>query len=295
MKKFRTAITAVFFTSIITLTSCDSDVENRLDSELKIYTSFSAMSAIAKPLIGNDDKLIQLTNGSVEPHEYEPTARDIVEISKANLFVYNGVGFEHYIGELQASVDEDIRFVNSAQNITFTSEDENGIDTHVWLNLDNAKVQATNIVNGLIEVDKANEKIYLDNLKAFSNYVDILIGEYKSVLSDFDDKVVVLHPAYTYIFEPFGIDQLAIQKNHEVEPTINELKEVIDFINNNNIRYVFAASDQNSKALETVVNETGVKVLILDSMENINEEDIDNNTYIRIMTENLEALKKYKK
>ncbi len=295
MKKFRTVTVAVVFTSLLALTSCGGSQQVGEDSNIKVYTSFSAMSAITKPLIGNDDIIIQLTKGTVEPHDYEPTARDIVEISNADLFIYNGVGFEHYIGEVEASVDTDIFFVNSAQNIKFTSETDRGIDPHVWLSLDNVKVQANNIVNALVVKDEKNEKIYRDNLKAFSSYVDTLKASYNSTLSNYDDTVVVLHPAYAYIFEPYGIKQLAIQENHDVEPTITELKEVIDFIKDNNIKYVFAASEEGSKSLETVVNETGVEVLILDSMENIDIDIIDNNTYINIMTENLESLKEYKK
>ncbi len=295
MKKIRTVGIAVVFTSVLALTSCGEGQQDNEDTKMKVYTSFSAMSAITKPLIGNDDILIQLTNGNIEPHDYEPTAKDIVEISNADMFIYNGVGFEHYINEVEASVDSNVFFVNSSQNISFTSKNDKGIDSHVWLNLDNVKIQANNIAHGLIAKDETNEKIYVDNLKAFVSYVDTLKAGYDTTLTNYDDTVVVLHPAYAYIFEPYGIKQLAIQQNHDVEPTITELKEVIDFINDNNIKYVFAATVENSKSLETVVNETGVEVLILNSMENINEEDIDNNTYIDIMTENLEALKKYKK
>ncbi len=292
MKKF---LMAAGITSIMFLTACSNDVSEVLETELNVYTSFSAMSAIAKPLLTNDDKIIQLTKGGIEPHDYEPTARDIANISEAEIFIYNGLGFEHYVNKIEASVDERVRFVNASENISFVSENEIGVDTHSWLNLDNVLIQANNIVKGLIDIDHDNEEIYRDNLEAFSSYVKDLKVEYDGVLKDFDDTVVVLHPAYAYIFEPYGIKQIAIQENHEVEPTIAEIKEVVDYINNNGIKYVFSSTVTGSKPLDTIIEETGVKVLILDSMENINVEDITTSTYINTMRANLDSLIEYKK
>ncbi len=291
MKKF---FMAVGVASTLLLTACSDDISEDLHEELKVYTSFSAMSAITKPLLTNDDILIQLTDGGIEPHDYEPTARDIANISEADLFIFNGLGFEHYTDKIEASVDESVNFVRASENISYVSENEVGVDPHCWLNLDNALILANNIVECLIEKDAVNQEIYKDNLNAFTSYISELKISYDDVLSEYDDTVVVLHPAYAYIFEPYGIEQMAIQKNHEVEPTISEIKEVVDYINENNIRYVFASTDSSSKPLNTVIEETGVEVLILDSMENINEEDIKTSTYIDIMTKNLESLKIYK-
>ncbi len=295
MKKFLNSAILSILASTMLLTSCSDKLSKTFEEELTVYTSFSAMTAITKPLLSNNANLVQLTNGSVEPHDFEPSARDIVSISEANLFIYNGLGFEHYIDKVEASVDESVHFINSAENITYTTENEYGVDTHIWLNFDNVIAQVTKITDSLIQVDLDNEDVYRDNRTAFVANIETLRSAYDKVLSEYADTVVVLHPAYAYIFEPYDIKQLAIQQNHDVEPTISELKEVIDYINENNVKYVFASSEAESKPLNTIVSETNVEVLVLNSMENINVEDITTNTYLEVMTENLESLKKLNK
>ncbi len=291
MKKFFKGITATLVISTMLLTSCDGKVRNTLDDEIVVYTSFSAMSAIAKPLVTNNTVLLQLTDGSVEPHDFEPTTKNIMDISETDMFIYNGVGFEHYINKLEASVEGNVVFVNSAKNINYRVNDNQGVDAHVWLNIDNAIVQATNISRSLIEIDGKNEKVYSDNLKDFINKAMALEDEYDYVLSKVEiEAVVVLHPAYGYIFEPYGIKQIAIQQDHDVEPTISELKEVIDYINDNEIKYVFAQNNEDSKPLYTVLSETNAEVLNIYSMENIALEDINRDTYFKVMGENLKAI-----
>ncbi len=291
MKKFLKGIIATLVISIMFLSSCGENISNALDESMVVYTSFAAMSAIAKPLIVNDATLIQLSSSNVEPHDFEPTSRDIVNISKTDMFIYNGLGFEHYIKKIEASVEGNVLFVNSAKNIGYTIDNEVGIDPHIWLNFENVITQASNITKSLIQIDEENEHVYSDNLTAFVNNVMSLREDYDDVLQDVDiEAVVVLHPAYGYIFEHYSIKQLAIQQDHDIEPTASELREVIDYINDNDINYIFAEDSESSKALYTVLSETNAKVLQLNSLENINLDDITVNTYVDIMSENLKNI-----
>ncbi len=295
MKKLRKFIGSTLLATTLALTSCGTNISYDLDEELIIYTSFSAMTAITKPLITSNAVVIQMTDANVEPHEYEPTAKDVVGVSEADLFIYNGVGFEHYVEKIATSVEDDIVFVNSAKGIEHIIEEGHGVEPHVWLGFDNVLVQATNIINSLIAVDNANEEIYKDNLIAFTNDIEDLQEEYQEVLGHrFGREVVVLHPAYSYIFEPYGISQIAIQPNHDVEPTMVELKNVIDYIKENNVRYILANSAEGSDVLDRVLEETNTDVLVLNSMETLDGDLLETDSYKEIMNQNLESLKKLK-
>lgn len=290
-KKILVASTSI----LLTLTACNSTDTSVDDDKIEVYTSFSAMTALVKPIVQDNVEVIQLINGNIEPHEYEPTAKDITRISEADLFVYNGLGFEHYMNKVEASVDSDVLFLETATKITDVYEGENGIDPHVWMNLDNAIKQAGAIVDDMSIIDIDNRDLYESNLQNFTDGILQLIAEYDEVLeNDFDKTVVVVHPAYRYLFEPYGITQLAVQPDHETEPTSTQLKEVIEYIRDNDVKYIFSTSSDMTKTVETVVSETGVTVFVLDNLENIDIENITETTYIDVMRSNLEVLKNAK-
>ncbi len=287
-------LTAVSLLGVLLLTSCSSNatVENgEANDTLDVYTSFSAITALTKPIISEDTNIIQLTEPNVEAHDFEPSGKDVASISESELFIYNGLDIEHYIGDLISSVQGETIFVDTSENVPYILEEDETVDPHIWLSFEHAKVQVDNIANGLISVDSANADIYNENATAFIESIDTLEKEYDGFLnSKSGETVVVLHPAYNYLFDKYEISQLAIQENHDVEPTISELKTVIDYINNNNVKYIIAPSDEMTKPLQTVLDETGAEVVVVNTLENITGE-ITKDTYINIMSENLNFIK----
>ncbi len=290
MKKCK--LGCLLVSSAVVLTACSNDnIETQNDNSLNIYTSFSPITAITKNIVNESSNITQLVNGNIEPHEYEATARDIANVTDSELFIYNGLGFEHYIDDMMSSIESDVKFVDTSKGAPVIVTNEEGIDSHIWLNFNNVEQQATNITEALIEVDGENKDTYTNNLNEFTDKLTNLNKSYDEVLVGKEgSSVLVLHPAYTYLFEQYKINQVAIQKDHEVEPTIAELKEVIDYIKENDISYIFASDIEHSKPLETVVAETGIEVFELYTLENI-EEEIDKQTYFKLMEQNLETLK----
>ncbi len=293
IKKIRT-LTAVSLISVFTLTSCgggNRESGASTDETLGIYTSFSAITAITKPIIVEGTDVTQLTEPNVEAHDFEPSAKDVASISNSDLFIYNGLDIEHYIGDLISSVESDTLFVDSSENVPYVLEEDHGIDPHIWLSFEHVKIQAENISKGLSSVDSTNANIYVENLNKFISDVENLEKQYDVYLnSKKGQSVVVLHPAYSYLFDKYEITQVAIQENHDVEPTISELKSVIDYINTNGVKYIIAPSDEMTKPLQAVLEETDAEVVVINNLENITG-DITKDTYINIMSENLNFIK----
>ncbi len=289
MKKYK--FVSLLASSAVILSACGGEnIEAK--TGIDIYTSFSPITAIAENIVTDDANITQLVNGNIEPHEYEATARDIANVTDAEIFAYNGLGFEHYIDDMMDSIESDVKFVETSKDVPVVVNTEEGVDSHIWLNFENVEKQAINIANALIEVDSENKETYTNNLNEFINKLTQLNKSYDEVLVDKEgSSVLVLHPAYTYLFEQYGITQVVIQKDHEVEPTIADLKETIDYIKQNDIKYIFASEVEHSKPLNTVVDETGIEVYELHTLENI-EEEITKETYFNLMEQNLETIKK---
>ncbi len=277
--------------SLFVLTSCSSNNTTSSNKEngsgLDVYTSFSAITALTIPIMLDGTTISQLTEPNVEAHDFEPSGRDVASISEADLFIYNGLGIEHYVEDLKNSVNSETMFVDTSENVPYVLED----DAHIWLSFLHAKVQVKNITYSLVSVDSANKDLYRENEQKFISEIESLENEYALFLnSKKGQTVVVSHPAYSYLFDNYQIKQIPIQINHDVEPTISELKTVIDYINTNSVKYIIAPSSEVTKPLQTVLDETDAEVVVVDNLENITV-DITKDTYINIMSENLNVIK----
>jgi zinc transport system substrate-binding protein len=104
---------------------------------LTIYTSIYPLYDFTKKIVGDKGTVINLVPSNTESHDYEPTAKDVLDLSKADLFVYNGGGFETWIEKIVDAVkgnNTKMVVLQSTANIELLSPDETGLeqaDEHV--------------------------------------------------------------------------------------------------------------------------------------------------------------------
>ena len=56
--------------------------------------------------IGKDK--IEVTNmvpAGTEPHDWEPSTKDLIELEKSDVFIYNGAGMEQWVDDVLESLD----------------------------------------------------------------------------------------------------------------------------------------------------------------------------------------------
>ena len=89
------------------------------------------------------------------------------------------------------------------------SHDDHGhgkFDVHVWLDPENAKVMANEIMEALKKVDPGNAKKYETNTKKVMAKLNLLVAEVSAKLTSVKEKgFVVFHDAYQYFEKRFGL------------------------------------------------------------------------------------------
>lgn len=79
-----------------TSTSSNSDFEAN-DGKVKVVVSFNALAQFTKA-IGKDKVDVQtIIPKGTEAHDFEPKPKDLTSLSKAKIFVYNGLGMESWV------------------------------------------------------------------------------------------------------------------------------------------------------------------------------------------------------
>ncbi|MGN0182030.1 MAG: metal ABC transporter solute-binding protein, Zn/Mn family [Candidatus Ornithomonoglobus sp.] len=287
MKKTLSLFTAAALA--LTLAACGSNPNTEADTKsekLQVYTSFYAMYDFARQIGGDMVDVYDMCPPGSEPHDFEPTAQDMAKLTKADVFIYNGMGMESWTDSVISALDGTDVIVVEASDIEGKTEG----DPHVWLNPANAALEMTNIANACIKADPDNTDYYLERNNAALEKINQLIADYNAALKDLpSESIVVSHDAYQSLCDAFGLTQYPINgKDNEEDPTPKRIAEIESYITDNNIRCIFSEPLGTSAVVETIAADTGCELLLLDPFEgNLNDED-----YFTVMYSNLEALKK---
>lgn len=288
MKKI---ITALLLAAVI-LTGCSGVASNKAENEkLQVYTSFYTVYDIVNSIGGDKIDLYNIVPTGTEPHEWEPSVHDMAKLESFDILFYNGCGIDDWVDKVKASVSNDKAvYGEMSQGIA----DENAGDPHVWLSPINTKKMAEKAAQVLSDVDGENKEYYMENLAAYEAQLDELDKAYRDTLSGLPNKdIVVSHMAYSYMCSEYGLNQMAIDGiNADSEPSPDKMKEIISFIKDNNVKYIFYEELLSQKTAQTIADETGASLLPLNPFEGLTEEQLAaGENYITVMQANLESLK----
>ncbi|MBW7458803.1 metal ABC transporter substrate-binding protein [Paenibacillus sepulcri] len=276
--------------------------------KLKIVASFYPMVEFSKQVAGDHADVVGLIPSGTEPHDWEPSAKDMVQVQEADVFVYNGI-VEGWADDAISSTTNDKRIVVEASKglalMEGTAEEEEGeeapadagpvLDPHVWLDPALAQKEVAAIQAALIQADPANEADYTKNGEAYLAKLQELDDAYKTGLANTKRKgFVTQHAAFGYMAKEYGITQIPIAGlSPEEEPSPEKMAEIVEFAKQNEVKTIFFETLVDPKVAQTIADEIGAKTDVLNPLEGLTEEEISKNLdYIAVMKSNLEGLEK---
>lgn len=304
----------------------DSKVAGDNTSKIKVVTTLFPQYDFANQVGKDAVEVKMLLKPGVESHTYEPAPSDIIEINKADIFLYTGDEMEPWVSKILDSLDSDVMIVDLSKNITLDKvedhdhehedeesdedhlqEDESeeaeheenhvhSYDPHIWTNPLNAKIMVEDIKAALSEVDKANKMTYENNAKEYLASLDQLDQDIREVVKQAKRDEVVFGGrfAFHYFFEEYGLDYVSAYDScsSETEPSAKVIATIIDKVKEDQIPVIFYEEFANPKVAESIANATGAKTLLLHSCHNVSTDDYKNGaTYLSLMYQNLENLK----
>lgn len=282
---------------MIFLSSCvnkKAPENNNDQAEKKIFvvSSFNAMTEFAMAIGGDKIDITTIVPSGIEAHDFEPKAKDMKNMSKADLFIYNGLEMEHWAQDILKSVDNKnlvvVEASKGADLIKSSKEEskEHGqFDPHVWLSLKEAKVEANNIKEALVNIDSSNKEYYEENYKRFEKELDMLKDEYQNKIQPLKNKTFVTgHAAFAYLCRDFGLQQYSVEDVFaEGEPTPQKIKELVEIGKKINLKTVFMEENASPKVSETLAREIGAKADTINTLES-------EGNYIETMRANLQKI-----
>lgn len=272
-----TLIMFILFSSVQNLYAqnpvSNSTLQLEINSKLKVVSSFFPIDQFVGKVGGEAIERMLLIPKAVEPHDYEPTIKDIERVDSADVLVYNGLGFENWIGKMSNPQKID---ASKGLNASYLDERNMNFDPHVWLDPLLAKKQVENIRDGLIMIDPNHKDIYVNNSNNFLNELDNLDEKIRTDLESCKKKdFITFHNSFSYFANQYGLNQHSISNTDpESEVTPARLTEIINIAKTLGLQVIYSEELVDPRQATVVAQEVpDGKVLVLSPIEGLSENE----------------------
>ncbi len=291
--------------TLIILSGCSNiEAESKKPNVIvTLFPQYDMVRAIAKDKVN----LELLLPAGVEPHSYEPTPNTIIRINESDLFVYTSDIMETWISNLFTELNDQgpivVNSSNGVELITHLEEEDSDeedhdeeYDPHFWLDPLNAKIMAENITSGLIEMDPENADFYQANANIYLSELDKLDQEFIDLFNRVKLNKLIYggHFAFGYLSNRFNIEILSPYTGYspDAEPSVSSLAELINVMQENQIKVIFYEELVDPKIARTISEQTGANIEVLHGAHNLSLEEMAQGlTYFDVMRSNIEKLK----
>ncbi|WP_371368709.1 metal ABC transporter solute-binding protein, Zn/Mn family [Sporomusa rhizae] len=287
--------------------------------KIKVLASVYPVYEFVRQVGGDKVEVTMLVPAGAEPHEWEPSAKDLVQVKNSKLFFYHGANLEHWLSKVTAKdvlgnttaveVSKDIELREGTAhthdhdpaeehkhnaNEKQEPEKHQEVDPHVWLDPVLAQKEVNTIAEALAAADPANAVYYRDNATKYNEQLQKLHSEYQDGLKTVQKRIIVTsHAAFGYLGSRYNLEQVAIMGiSPDAEPTPEKMADIVRMCRERQVTYLFAESIVSPKVAETLAKEAGAKVLLLHPIDSLTPDEIkQGKDYLTLMRENLANLK----
>ncbi|MEM9319689.1 MAG: metal ABC transporter substrate-binding protein [Pseudomonadota bacterium] len=243
---------------------------------LVVATTFTVLADMAQNVAGDAADVVSITRPGAEIHGYEPTPRDILRASEADLILWNGMNLELWFEQFLANLGDvpSVTVSEGIDPIAIASGAYEGLpNPHAWMSLGNALIYVDNIAAALAEADPANAEVYNANAQRYAEELREAVGPLRAAMSEIPETerwLASCEGAFSYLARDFGMKELYLwPMNADQIGTPQQVRSVIDTVRTHDIPVVFCESTVSSAPAEQVARETGASfggVLYVDSL-----------------------------
>lgn len=302
----------VIILSVIFLTFYSGKISKKIETNKMniVVTNFVAYDFV-KHITGDKVNVVLIVSPGVESHNYDPTAHDLALIENSDLFIYIGGEVESWATRIIETTDLSqtklLCLLDTVELIEESDvdgaekeehhEEQKSFDEHIWTSPANAIKMMQGIEQVISKLDKKNEQVYHENANKYISEIKQVQGKIQEIVDNkvrnrliFADKMPM-----QYFVNEFGLEVSAAFSgcSTETEPSSGTIAYLIDKIKEEKIPVVLYIELSTGNIAKTISEETGCEMLRIESLHNVTKNDFDNGeTYVSLMTRNLDVLKK---
>lgn len=319
MRRLLTGLLALALAA--SLTACGHEPPQD-DGRLRVVCTLFPYYDFARQIGGDAVDVALLVPAGRETHSFEPTPRDVIRISEADVFIYNGGESEQWVSDILDAAGEDIPCVLSMMDTAelyeeeyaegmqgasghdhadhdhdHGAEDEDAAyDEHIWTSPVTAMSLCRAITDGLCQADPAHAEDFRARLEDYLTELEALDGTFREIVAEGSRNLLVFGDRFPllYFCREYGLDYRAAFHGcaGDTEPSLATLKYLIDLVNEQHIPVVYTIELSSRKVAEAIAETTGAQVRTFHSCQTVSRAEFDSGvTYLQLMEANADALR----
>jgi len=231
--------------------------------KIRVIVTILPQAEFVEKIGGERVQVSVMVPPGASPHTYEPTPKQLVEVSEADIYfqVGSGIDFESAFMDKIVKLNSKMLVVNCSKGIEIFDR-----DPHVWLSPRNAKKMVRNIYDALVQVDPKNREYYRRNMELYLEELDKLDREIREILKNVTNRrFMIYHPAWGYFAREYNLTQIPVEKEGK-EPTVRGLMALIDQARRLKMKVIFVSPQFDRKKAETIAESIQGRIIFLDPL-----------------------------
>lgn len=263
------------------------DIKRINDADLFIYTG-KYMEPWAQSIVDSIDSrrtVVLDASQNIKLIDIDSSHDNDVEHTDDHDTIHQHDNDEHHEKDHDEHADENMH------------QHQHGADPHIWLDPNLAEIMVDNITDALCEKDPNHSNYYKEQSSIYKNKLEKLDNDFQEMIDNAQKDTIAIagHFAYAYFFNRYDIGYITAydsSSSHD-EPSVKRLIEVVDFMNEQEITTIYHEQLVDPKVAKSVASQTGSELAVLHTVHNLSEQRMKlGTTYLDVMYENLEALRK---
>ena len=259
-------------------TSCQ---EVPVGGKKSIVVTYSVLGSIVKEMVGDRATVIVSIPNGLDPHEWQPSVKDIETINRADLVVENGLGLEAgMLKALQETKKRGVVVFTAADHVAVrhvragegTSDDPDqatgAADPHIWTDPLAMKAVVRALAPELgqvLGVDLSARAADLEN--RLDDLNDEIVGMVSAIPAA-DRKLVTGHESLGYFADRYGFTLVGVivpGVSSQAEVSAADLAALKKAIEENRVKAVFTELGTSPAVAKAIGDATGATVVELNT------------------------------
>lgn len=247
----------------------------------KVVTSIAPVYNLTSDIMAGVGEPILIVSGFNSPHNYSMRPSSAKQLATADLILWIGKDMEPFLRRPLQNYHDSASIVTLidtpglsllpyGQNNAHHDHphSNNAIDTHIWLNPDNAIVISKAINQALAQVDPDNAARYQKNTTKLIAAIEQFSNKAKQSLSPVTmHAFMVYHDAYQYFTQFFALKQVAyVVLNPGRQPSAKQIKNIRKQIKTQHVRCIFTEPQFSTPIMKTLTENLQLRISILDPL-----------------------------
>lgn len=262
-----------FFALVISLAaaSCGKQAEPARQKPL-VWVSIAPYQGIVQRLAGKDVEVEAIVPQNTNPHNFEPTSRQVAHMNQGLAWFCIGEPFEKKLLPLLQSSRSDLTVLDLRDKIHLIAEEGLSCshcsmdhqDRHIWMSPKDTEIQAAEIARVLTEVFPEKKEEIASNLALLESELQNLDRQIRSILDTSKHRtILVSHPAFGYFCKDYGCRQLSVEYEGK-DPRPKHIEEILARALADHTEIAIVLPQYNNKGAQLIAEKLHIPVRMID-------------------------------